>query len=296
MVATRPIGAMMRYRLLDTTRAYALEIGIDDAELAELAVRHAAYYRRWLEQIGAEWPTLSTAAERAPHFAGLNNVRAALEWCFGADGDAEIGVGLAAAAAPVFLAMSLLPECHRWSERAILALDDAARGGSEEMHLQAALGSVVDVQRGDSDAARVALNGGLAIAEAARRRPRPADGCSARCTCSICASGISERLWICAGGAALAGSVEDPAAAALAQFLLGISLHLSGDLGGARAELEAALRHGRRARGRHDLSRLRWQQPRRRHPGKTLWLQGHRSRPCSARARPSRLPPRWTIR
>ena len=69
------------------------------------------------------------ATERAPHFAGLNNVRAALEWCFGVNGNAEIGVGLAAAAAPVFLAMSLLPECHRWSERAILALDDATRGG-----------------------------------------------------------------------------------------------------------------------------------------------------------------------
>jgi hypothetical protein len=42
MVATRPIGAMMRYRLLDTTRAYALEISVDDAELADLAVRHAS--------------------------------------------------------------------------------------------------------------------------------------------------------------------------------------------------------------------------------------------------------------
>ncbi len=41
MVATRPIGAMMRYRLLDTTRAYALDIRIDDTELADLAVRHA---------------------------------------------------------------------------------------------------------------------------------------------------------------------------------------------------------------------------------------------------------------
>ena len=66
MVATRPIGAMMRYRLLDTTRAYALEISIDDAESADLAVRHATYYRRWLEQTGTEWSTLSTGAERAP--------------------------------------------------------------------------------------------------------------------------------------------------------------------------------------------------------------------------------------
>ena len=63
MVATRPIGAMMRYRLLDTTRAYTLGIPVDDAEFADLAVRHATYYRRWLEQNGTEWPTLSSGTE-----------------------------------------------------------------------------------------------------------------------------------------------------------------------------------------------------------------------------------------
>ena len=86
IVATRPVGAMMRYRLLDTTRAYVLEIRIDDAEAADLAVRHAAYYRRWLEQTGIEWPNLATGEERAPHFAAINNARAALEWSFGSDG------------------------------------------------------------------------------------------------------------------------------------------------------------------------------------------------------------------
>src|SRR5882672_1366303 len=165
MVATRPIGAMMSYRLLDTTRAYALEISIDAAEVVDLATRHAAYYRRWLEQTGTEWPTFSNGAQRAPHFAGLNNVRAALEWCFGVKGNVAVGVGLAAAAAPVFLAMSLLTECLRWSERAISALDETARGGRKEMHLQAALGVSLMFTRGNSEAARVALNKGLAIAE-----------------------------------------------------------------------------------------------------------------------------------
>src|ERR1700675_4075505 len=39
MVATRPVGAMMRYRLVDTTRAYVIESRVDDAELGDLAVR-----------------------------------------------------------------------------------------------------------------------------------------------------------------------------------------------------------------------------------------------------------------
>src|SRR5262249_31109050 len=128
MIATRPIGTMMRYRLLDTTRTYLLKIAIVDTEAADLAGRHATHYRRWLEQSGSKWPTLSSGVERSPHFDAVNNIRKALEWCFGQEGNVEIGIGLAAAAAPVFLAMPLLPECHRWSERAILALDDTSRG------------------------------------------------------------------------------------------------------------------------------------------------------------------------
>ena len=80
IVATRSVGAMMRYCLLDTTRAYVLETKIGEAESADLAVRHAAYYRRWLEQSGVEWWTLATGEERIPHFAAINNVRTALEW------------------------------------------------------------------------------------------------------------------------------------------------------------------------------------------------------------------------
>jgi len=244
MVATRPIGAMMRYRLLDTTRAYALEVSDDDAEFADLAARHAAYYRRWLEQTGIEWPTLSTGAERAPHFAGLNNVRAALEWCFGVNGNAEIGIGLATAAAPVFLTMSLLNECHRWSERALLALDDAARGGVEEMHLQAALGVSLMFTRGGKDPARVALNRSFAIAEEhddvleQLRLLGPLNMFSLRTGDFNAALHYAKRCSV------IAGTVEDSVGAALAHSILGISLHLGGDLGSARAELEAALARG----------------------------------------------------
>ena len=54
VLATRPIGGMMRYRLLDTTRAYVLNFKIDETESTDLAMRHAAYYRRWLEQSGLD--------------------------------------------------------------------------------------------------------------------------------------------------------------------------------------------------------------------------------------------------
>jgi len=243
MVATRPIGAMMRYRLLDTTRAYALQTRVDDLDVADLAARHATYYRRWLEQTGIEWPTLSTGVQRAPHFAGLNNVRAALEWCFGVDGNVAIGVGLAAAAAPVFLAMSLLTECHRWSQRAILALGDTTRGGIEEMHLQSGLGMSLMFTRGHTEVARAAFARGLEIAE---QRGDLRDQMLLFGPLHMFHFRIGDfrgSLQYAERSAAVARTGEDPAAVALAHCLTGMTLHCMGNLNAARAELEATLRH-----------------------------------------------------
>jgi predicted ATPase/DNA-binding winged helix-turn-helix (wHTH) protein len=98
--------------------ALAIELAARRVEAADLAVRHATYYRRWLEQAGTDWSTLSTGAERAPHFAGLNNIRAALEWCFGVNDNAEIGVGLAAAAAPRPMKMGTIASLWRYEAAA----------------------------------------------------------------------------------------------------------------------------------------------------------------------------------
>jgi predicted ATPase/DNA-binding winged helix-turn-helix (wHTH) protein len=276
IVATRPIGAMVRYRLLDTTRAYVLEIRIDDAEAADLAVRHAAYYRRWLEQTGIDWPNLATGEERTPHFAAINNVRAALEWCFGPDGNADIGIGLAIAAAPVFLAMSLLPECHRWSERAIFALDDAALGGLDEMHLQAALGVSLMFTRGGRDAARIALERSFAIAEERGDALDQVHLLGPLNMFHLRTGDFTTALRFARNCSATAATLEDPVAIALAHAILGISLHLRGELAEARAELEAALDRGPRPQ-RTTTIYLGFEGKilARAILARNLWLQGH---------------------
>jgi predicted ATPase/DNA-binding winged helix-turn-helix (wHTH) protein len=276
MVATRPIGAMMRYRLLDTTRAYALDIGIDTAEATDLAVRHATYYRRWLEQTGAEWPTYSNGAQRAPYFAGLNNVRAALEWCFGDNGSVEIGVRLAAAAAPVFLAMSLLPEGHRWSERAISAVDDVTRGSAEEMRLQAVLGVTLMFTRGNAEAARVALDRSLAIAEARSDAPGQLQLLNLLHIFHQRSGDFKATLDYARRALPVAEAMATPAALGLAHCLMGSALHNVGDLGGARAELETALESGPTYR---PASTIYGDYEHYNYAGialaRTLWLQGH---------------------
>jgi predicted ATPase len=244
MVVADGSGTPMRYRLLDTTRAYALEMAVDESERAELAGRHAEYYRRRLRQIGAEWPALSNAAQRALHIADLANVRAALEWCLGPGGDRGAGVRLAAAAVPVFWAHAQWFETHLWAERALLALDEPQRGGAEEMHLQATLGMSFMFLRGEPQSARVALNRSLAIAEARGDVIKhlqllvPLHAFFTRTQDCKSALAYARR------GVTVAGSTGDPTVLAFARTLLGITLHFIGDLGAARVELEAGLQRG----------------------------------------------------
>ena len=62
-------------------------------------------------------------------------------------------------------AMSLMTECHRWSEQALFNFDDAAHGAPEEMQLQAPLRISFLFTHGSTEVARVAMFRGLAIAE-----------------------------------------------------------------------------------------------------------------------------------
>jgi predicted ATPase len=245
MVAARPVGAMMRYRLLDTTRAYALELGVDQDERTDLSRRHAAYYRRWLEQTGSEWSSLSTGAERAPHFGAVNNVRAALEWCFSEGGDVRIGIGLAAAAAPVFRAMALFPECHRWSERALAAFDEKTRGGPDEMQLQASLGLSLMLMRGHDEVAIAALNRSLEIARSTGDHLNEVRLLGTLHFYHLRGGEFRACLRYAERAKDIAGIVEDPAVTALAQTLMGVTLNFMGDLVEARIQLEAAIEAGK---------------------------------------------------
>jgi predicted ATPase/DNA-binding winged helix-turn-helix (wHTH) protein len=237
--ASVPAG---RWRLLETIRAYALNKLAESGETERVARRHAAFFRD-LFAPAAKGPFV--CFHDLPRYVrDIDNMRAALDWTFSAGAErADIGVGLAITAAPVLLAMSMLPECHGWSERALLALDDAMHGGAEEMHLQANLGFSAMLMHGLSDVALAALNRSLRIAD---------ERGDARYQMSLLAwlnifharnGNFITALHCARRSSALANVIGDVAAIALAHFLLGNSLYIVGDLAGARTELEAALQY-----------------------------------------------------
>jgi tetratricopeptide (TPR) repeat protein len=116
------------------------------------------------------------------------------------------------------------------------------------MHLQAALGVSLMFTRGGSDAAGVALNRSFAIAE---QRGDALDQLRLLGPLNMFylrTGDFKNALYHAKRCSAISRTLDDAVAAALAHSILGMSLHLSGDLKNARTELEAALRRESGAR------------------------------------------------
>lgn len=243
--ASTPSG---RWRLLETIRAYALDKLVESGEAEQIARRHAEFFRGLLAPAMAG-PLV--APDDLPRYAReIDNLRAALDWAFSREGgDVEVGIGLAVAALPIFPPLSLLPECYRWSEQALLALDDTKRGTVEEMRLQASLGYSLMYTRGGDDEARAPLDRALAIAESRHDLLYQMWLLGALNILYFRNGNCRMALQCAQRNSAVAKAIDDPAAFASAHFMLANALYLVGDLGGARMEFEAMLQsrlHARR--------------------------------------------------
>jgi predicted ATPase/DNA-binding winged helix-turn-helix (wHTH) protein len=109
----------VRYRLLETTRAFALEKLEEAQEVDPIASKHAQYFLDRLQRAPDDWLRLPDKDWRGFYAPELHNVRAALDWAFGSLGDCAIGVTLVAASGPIWMQLSLPIEGRRWIETAI---------------------------------------------------------------------------------------------------------------------------------------------------------------------------------
>jgi predicted ATPase len=237
LVTSDSAGGASSFRLLETTRVYTLAKLAESGELSESSRRHAGYYRGLLENVDGE------QAKRSMPLADIDNIRAALEWCFGPNGDSAAGIRLAAVATPVLLAMSLFRECQRWSERAILTLDRETFGGKEEMQLQASLGVSLMQMRGQREAARIAMIRGLTIASAHGDVLNQVRLLGMLSMFRVREGDFTTSLRDAKRSRAVRGAEENPTALALANSILGRALQFVGDHDASRVELEASFRY-----------------------------------------------------
>jgi predicted ATPase/DNA-binding winged helix-turn-helix (wHTH) protein len=225
-------GKAMRYRMLDSTRVYALRKLVECGETFAVASRHAVHYRRVLE----------ADKNRPVQQAGiLGNVRAALDWSLSDGGDMQIGIALAAAAAPLLLEISLLSECSAWMEKAIAGLSEDLRGTRREMELQASLGQSLMFTGGNGEAARSAFSRSLQIAQALEDLPFLFRLLGGLGTLLARTGDFRGALDVARQAESAAQRMDDPMAQATADAMLCVALDLTGDIVEAKRRCEAAL-------------------------------------------------------
>ncbi|MBN3834238.1 winged helix-turn-helix domain-containing protein [Burkholderia sp. Ac-20344] len=119
LVSVDDAHGVPRYRLLTTTRAYALQQLANNGECAAAALAHANYFHR-LFALAPDGDGSPAGSRLDLVRSELGNLRAALDWAFSPGGDAETGIALAAVAVPCLFDLSFVDECR---ERARAALD-----------------------------------------------------------------------------------------------------------------------------------------------------------------------------
>jgi predicted ATPase len=134
--------AIVQYRLLETTRAYALQKLEECGLLQEYRRRHAQHQLDCFKPAESDWSTHSSAEWRARYASRLDDVRSALTWAFSPNGDAPFGVALTVASIPLWSELSLIDESCESFERALAnQAADPTHSERDEMMLLVALGT-----------------------------------------------------------------------------------------------------------------------------------------------------------
>ncbi len=279
LVVTDTGGAVRRYRLLETTRAYGIEKLTTAGEFDTVARRHARRYLDLFEGAEAEaetWPADEWLADQVPR---IDNVRAALEWAFSPAGDVSVGVALTAAAVPLWMHLSLMEECRARVERA-LAVIEVGMGRPDarhEMQLQAALAQSLMYSRGAVPAIEVVGTKVLEIAESLGDVEYQLRSLWGLWTFNITTGQHGIALGLAQRFRALVTKRSNSNDRLIGERMIGGSQYYLGDLLSARHHLEHVLAHDV-ASGRSKWQFVRFQVDpwagARAYLARILWLQG----------------------
>jgi predicted ATPase/DNA-binding winged helix-turn-helix (wHTH) protein len=137
-------ATLTRWRLLETTRVYALEKLSQCAELDAATRRHAEYHADVLGRARGDWENAPTAIWLAEHSHRLDDLRASLDWAFSSAGDTSLGLNLIVDAVPLWMQLSLMGECRRRVEQGLSKIEAET---SENLRLRMRLWTALALSR-----------------------------------------------------------------------------------------------------------------------------------------------------
>jgi predicted ATPase/DNA-binding winged helix-turn-helix (wHTH) protein len=242
LVSTDITGNVTHHRLLETTRAYALEKLAGQGEAKRLRRRHAEFYRDFFEPAEDDGGLQGQAEWLAIYGRHIDNLRTALDWAFSAGGDARIGVALTVAAVPLWIHLSLLGECHERVNRALAHLDgDGPDTARQRMRLSAGLGWSSMYGLGRSREAGPAWLTSLELAQTLGETHYQLRALWGLCIDQFNNGSVRTALEFAHRFAGLAADSTDQIELVMANRILGTALHFFGDQNSAGQHIDRAL-------------------------------------------------------
>ena len=119
LLSAQARGPSLRYRLLDSTRRYAAERRLADPACSQALHRHAQRVLALFEQSEEEWNWREPADWTQRYLGRIADLRAALSWAFGDEGDPVLGIKLTVAAITLWSETSILSEAQARLEFAL---------------------------------------------------------------------------------------------------------------------------------------------------------------------------------
>ena len=119
LVSAQARGPSLRYRLLDSTRRYAAERRQADPAGGQALRHHAQRVLALFEQSEEEWNWREPADWTQRYLGRIADLRAALSWAFGEEGDPVLGIRLTVAAITLWSETSILSEAQARLETAL---------------------------------------------------------------------------------------------------------------------------------------------------------------------------------
>jgi tetratricopeptide (TPR) repeat protein len=221
---------------------------IEAGELKAVRRRHAQYYQLMFETADAERRGMAINEWLAVYGREIDNVRAAIDWGFSDEGDAAIAATLSADSTGLMYDLSLVGECRRRAEQALLAIKAGVQiSPRSEMQLLASLQASRVYTDGPSPEGVAAWERVLAIATQLGEDDYQCRSLWGLWNDNIY-SGSPERALIFAKQLAdHPTSQSSPAGVTTAELLgsrtIGIALHYCGDQIAAARHLEFVLSH-----------------------------------------------------
>jgi predicted ATPase/DNA-binding winged helix-turn-helix (wHTH) protein len=167
LLVSEPVRGATTFRLLETTRHYALDkLSGSDPE-REARRQHALYVCSLFADPGPAWEGSLRHESTVRRIATIDDVRAAFDWAASSDGDPLIAVRIAALTSPLWFQLSLPYEFMRLAERGIESVVRAGLTGSvDHVQVQIAYGHAIWHTRGPVQDMADAFGEGLAQAGA----------------------------------------------------------------------------------------------------------------------------------